>query len=444
MSRKKRFKDHAEKREGRGFTPLPHVVLQSAEFAALSAFAVKALLDLLAQYRGDNNGDLCAAWTVMKARGWRSRDSLAKGLGELLERGLVVVTRQGGKHKASLYGVTFYEIDWCGGKLDIEAPTRAFMGAWHRQQAEHAPLKQHGNAQSVPRRVGQSSVNCHAGRVNSQPGALDSHGRRVSQAPSPATIDTPGVSLSRGSTPSRGSAAREPVATDPLPWESERSEATDTPAAAHPGVPCPVRGAVPAVAQPSGLETGKGAVPNSPKRKASAAKQLPAPAAEPISEEVVRERLIASVMADGSSSYRSASRLVAALISFQGVDLATLVLLECEQRRLSGQAARSALIERRDVYKARIREDLRLDRTLVAKMRAMPGASQHSSTEVEIYGIQQMREQDGRTRDEILSMFTWATQRQSTRARAATPVLLWENWSQLEATKKKEDFDARS
>jgi hypothetical protein len=138
--KKNRHKEHAKKREAGGFVALPHAVLRSQELAQLSPFGVKALVDLLSQYRGDNNGDFCAAWKIMAERGWRSRDSLAKALSELRETGFLVVTRQGlaggmakgTRRVATLYAVTFYEVDYCGGKLDIAAPTRAHLGAWRR------------------------------------------------------------------------------------------------------------------------------------------------------------------------------------------------------------------------------------------------------------------------------------------------------------------------
>jgi hypothetical protein len=44
-------------------------VLRSAQWASLSPFAVKLLMELLGQYRGDNNGDLTVAWTLMSKRG---------------------------------------------------------------------------------------------------------------------------------------------------------------------------------------------------------------------------------------------------------------------------------------------------------------------------------------------------------------------------------------
>ena len=132
---RKRYKGHrqSEKREGGGFVAFPHVVLRHPAFVSLDAYAVKLLLDVAAQYNGENNGDLCAAWSLMKARGWRSKATLAKAIKGLVETEFLVVSRQGGKHKASLYALTWFEIDYCDGKLDISAPTQTFMGAWRRE-----------------------------------------------------------------------------------------------------------------------------------------------------------------------------------------------------------------------------------------------------------------------------------------------------------------------
>lgn len=167
--RKKRYKDHGEKREGNGFLALPHVVLRSDEFANLSPRATKLMLDLLAQYKGDNNGDLCAAVKLMGERGWRSKDRLAHAVRELLHKSFLVVTRQGGRHRASLYGVTFFDIDWCNGKLDIEAPTRKLMGAWHREKPAPQVGQTRKDCPANGAIDGASSANCPAGRSSQAP-----------------------------------------------------------------------------------------------------------------------------------------------------------------------------------------------------------------------------------------------------------------------------------
>lgn len=131
MARKNRFKDAQAQREPGGFVPLPHAVIRSEAYAQLNAQAVKLLNDLLAQYRGDNNGDLCAAWKLMHKRGWKSRDTLRKALAELKDKEWIIVARQGGKHMPSLYAITFYAINECGGKLDI-SPTLVPISLWRK------------------------------------------------------------------------------------------------------------------------------------------------------------------------------------------------------------------------------------------------------------------------------------------------------------------------
>lgn len=117
------------RRESGSFVALPHAVLGSDEWADLSAHAVKLLLDLYGQYKGNNNGDLTAAWSILKARGWRSKDTIYRALDELIAKGWVIKTRQGGRHIPSLYAVSWQAIDECGGKLDVAA-TNTAPGTW--------------------------------------------------------------------------------------------------------------------------------------------------------------------------------------------------------------------------------------------------------------------------------------------------------------------------
>ncbi|MFC4878117.1 hypothetical protein [Microbulbifer halophilus] len=104
--------------------------MDSDDFRSLSGGAIKVLLGLLRQYRGNNNGDLSA--TLNQAREWGvgSSATLAKALQELQDRALVVRTREGRFLKpggcCALYALTWQSIDECRGKLEI-APTRAPM-----------------------------------------------------------------------------------------------------------------------------------------------------------------------------------------------------------------------------------------------------------------------------------------------------------------------------
>ena len=51
------------------FVGIVRSVFESPAFTALSPHACKLLLELAGQYRGDNNGDLTVAWSVVSKRG---------------------------------------------------------------------------------------------------------------------------------------------------------------------------------------------------------------------------------------------------------------------------------------------------------------------------------------------------------------------------------------
>lgn len=129
------------RRESGGFLALPFHVLDSKNFIMLSAKAIKLLIDLCSQIRFQggrgikNNGDLCAAFSVMKERGWTSHESLEFALKELLHYGFIKITRRGGRKKCHLYAVTWWAIDDCGGKLDV-AETNVPPNEWKAEKSK--------------------------------------------------------------------------------------------------------------------------------------------------------------------------------------------------------------------------------------------------------------------------------------------------------------------
>lgn len=119
---RKSWKDARDKRDTGGFVAIPLAVLEGRAFREASAYAKALLMDMAAQLRGDNNGDLSCTWKLMRERGWKSQETLHKAKQELLDRGLIFETRKGCRpNKASLYAVTWQALDHCGGKLDITA-----------------------------------------------------------------------------------------------------------------------------------------------------------------------------------------------------------------------------------------------------------------------------------------------------------------------------------
>ena len=107
------------------FVQLPHALLECEAYSRLGGWSTKLLLDLYSQYKGKNNGDLSMEWNRMSAKGWRSKDTLYRARDELIENGMIELTRQGGKHQCSLYAVTWKNIDECDGKLDVPSTTAA-------------------------------------------------------------------------------------------------------------------------------------------------------------------------------------------------------------------------------------------------------------------------------------------------------------------------------
>lgn len=142
MARKRRTtKGRAERGT---FAAIPHVVMDSADFRALSGAAHKVLMWLLRQYNGKNNGDLSASFTQIKAWGINSRTTLAKALKELQQCGLIICTRDGqfinpGGHCA-LYALTWQSIDECAGKLDT-SPTITPIRQFSLERTKHPAQK---------------------------------------------------------------------------------------------------------------------------------------------------------------------------------------------------------------------------------------------------------------------------------------------------------------
>lgn len=113
-----------------GFLHLHRGLLECDDFISLKGNSIKLLIDIGSQFSGYNNGDLCATLSVMRKRGWNSNQQLSKALKELLEKNLIVQTRQGGLNMGcNLYALTWQRIHFCGGKLDCEqtiSPIRKF------------------------------------------------------------------------------------------------------------------------------------------------------------------------------------------------------------------------------------------------------------------------------------------------------------------------------
>ena len=132
MSAKRRIREKGRRTEG-GFSSLPHAVTASSNWRKASGNAIKLVIDLVRQFNGRNNGDLCASYSLLKKWGWRSADTLNNAIKEAIHYGLIIKTRQGGLNKANLFAVTWHAIDDCKGKLDV-MPTVVPPRSWQEDK----------------------------------------------------------------------------------------------------------------------------------------------------------------------------------------------------------------------------------------------------------------------------------------------------------------------
>lgn len=111
------------------FIAIPFKVLDSEAYRGAAYAARSLLIELARQLNGRNNGHLQLSARWLKGRGWNSDDVVQRAKNQLVERGLIALTRQGGLCMgANLYAVTWLQISNYIG-LDITQRTY-HQGAW--------------------------------------------------------------------------------------------------------------------------------------------------------------------------------------------------------------------------------------------------------------------------------------------------------------------------
>jgi len=125
-----KFKGNGGKRDGTRFITLPMVVLDSPGYRLAGHPARALLIDIAMQYTGHNNGKLTACAKYLRAKGWRSNDTIVRARRELLECGLLIETRKGARpNKAAWYALSWLDLDQ-GQGLDFDPksyPRGAYM-----------------------------------------------------------------------------------------------------------------------------------------------------------------------------------------------------------------------------------------------------------------------------------------------------------------------------
>ena len=103
-----------------GYSGIPWIVLDSQSFMGATDKAKSLLFALMRQHNGHNNGHLHLAKGWLSKQGWTCDESNRKAKRELIERGLIIHTKQGGLNMgADLYALTWHEISNYVG-LDIK------------------------------------------------------------------------------------------------------------------------------------------------------------------------------------------------------------------------------------------------------------------------------------------------------------------------------------
>ena len=119
----KKFKGNRDKRDGRQFVLLPHVVLESPGYRLATHPARSLLIDIAMQYTGHNNGKLVACAKYLKPMGWNSHDTISRALVAIKEAGLLIETRMGMRpNRAAWYALGWYALDIVEG-LDLDPKT---------------------------------------------------------------------------------------------------------------------------------------------------------------------------------------------------------------------------------------------------------------------------------------------------------------------------------
>lgn len=131
---KRRMKVTGRAEAKESFAGVPRAVMNTRKYRLLSAPAKVQLFELCRQYNGFNNGDLCAAWSVIKDRGCGSHTTVQKATNELIRAGMIEMTEQGGRHRPNLYALTWKAWDDCGIKVSF-SPTRIPSGLWKDSEA---------------------------------------------------------------------------------------------------------------------------------------------------------------------------------------------------------------------------------------------------------------------------------------------------------------------
>lgn len=130
MAKKKPFvKTVYDQSAGKQYANIPKSVTASANYAKLTHEGKSLLLDAASLFNGKNNGDISLTHSLLHPKGWSKR-KLFHARHELEHYRFINISRQGGRHSATLYSLAWFNIHPCNGKLQVPAtsdPARTYL-----------------------------------------------------------------------------------------------------------------------------------------------------------------------------------------------------------------------------------------------------------------------------------------------------------------------------
>jgi hypothetical protein len=135
-------KSGSDSRDSGRFISLPISVLDSVTYQRLNFSSKALLIDIASQFKGENNGKLVACDKFLNPRGWKSKATVSKALKELLESGLLIMTRRGARpNKASYFGLAWQGLGSRVVESEIDFNGRTFELMRHQWKSRERDLQ---------------------------------------------------------------------------------------------------------------------------------------------------------------------------------------------------------------------------------------------------------------------------------------------------------------
>jgi hypothetical protein len=125
------------------FAGIPNRVIDHPDFNKLSGNEIRLLLWFAYQYKGKNNGKLCAVWSQVKHRGFKSQTTLSNAIKGLRQKGFIELSKgnaltQNGR-TPNYYAITWEMVnDIPGFQMDLK-PTRTALRTFIDVVDKHKP-----------------------------------------------------------------------------------------------------------------------------------------------------------------------------------------------------------------------------------------------------------------------------------------------------------------